>query len=335
MALPQAVQKISDAAEAAAVESGIKPGVKPVDAGGNPVMQSQAATVTPIEPTQGGEDWEKRFKGLTTTHQQIKQQLDQAQSTIGANQQTIASLQQQVSQLMNSQKAPAAEAVKPDQDAPYKAWLEKLPKKIKDDYDEGYLRDQFIIQSSMTVKQPSQDNTGIDDLKQDVASVKQYMAKSQTQLYEDAMDQAYPDNAWINLASGDKWSEFCRKEVSPVDNRTWGEIVKEGSDSHRATTVIWVLKQYEAHQSELDPGDNADAVANNSLSGQLTPDAGTGSGGGDPIAEINAQAKTFTQSQVTQFFNDVATTNKYSAEDAKAVEMQIVAAQAAGKIIPG
>ena len=51
--------------------------------------------------------------------------------------------------------------------------------------------------------------------------------------------------------------------------------------------------------------------------------------------EINAQAETFTVTQVNEFFKDVATTKKYTAEQAVAIEESIKRAQAAGKIIQG
>jgi hypothetical protein len=344
MALPKAVQEIGDAAEAAAVEAGMKLGHQPIDPAGNPdpaaapIVPQQTATVLPIDPNAGNEDWEKRFKGLVTTHQQIKQQLEQAQATIGTNQQTIATLQQQVSQLSSGQQAPAPGKPAPktpaeDKDAHYKAWLEALPKSIKDEYAEDYLRDQYIIQTNGVPKTPAKDD-GLKDLRNDVAAIKQTQVQSRTQEYEAEMDVSYPGDAWITMASGQDWNAFCARQVSDVDTRTFGEIVKQGSDSHTAKTVVWVLKQYEAHLLTLGASEAA-PVAVDPLASQLTPDAGTSSGGSDPISEINAQAQTFTASQVDRFFKDFATTKKYSAEEGQAIEKQIIAAQAAGKIIPG
>ena len=99
--------------------------------------------------------------------------------------------------------------------------------------------------------------------------------------------------------------------------------------------VIWVLNQY---KQSLDAKQSADATITqqqNPLEGLVSPESATGGTGTDPISELSNQTESFTLSQVNQFFKDVATTHKYSAEQASEIEGRIKAAQAAGNILPG
>lgn len=336
MPLPSAVQKIDDAVKAAEEEArkasqSDQPPLSAVPGTGNQGAQAN----------QDEETWEKRFRGLTTTHQQVKRELENARNTIASNQQMIASLQQQVSQLMqkSQQPAPAADQDRgtPDSgqanDAGFKAYFDRLPQSIKDEYSEDYLRDQYIIQTS-AMQHDTRSPDELNELKQQVSRVAQFQDKTAAQLYEEAMDKAYPNDKWIQLASGPDWADFCSRAISPVDPRTYGQVVKAGSDGHDANTVIWVLRQYEQHLSALNQ-QAGNTGGSDPLSGQLTPDNGNGSGGADPVREINAQAETFRVSEVNQFFKDVATTRKYTPEQAADIENRIKAAQAAGKIIQG
>ena len=197
------------------------------------------------------------------------------------------------------------------------------------EYEDSFWETQYIIQMNSVATQSNAPDTALQNR---INTLEQHQVLTDGQQYEKQMDAAYPDDAWIHMASGDDWQGFCAKQVSPVDTRTFGQVVKEGSESHQAETVIWVLKQYERHLLTL----NADAASGkvDPLTGLLTP-GGSAGDGGDPISQINAQAETFTVTQVNEFFKDVATTKKYTAEQAAAIETQITAAQAAGKIIQG
>lgn len=328
MALPRAVQAIGDAAEAAAVQSGIKKGVP----------GAQAAEKLPVSvPAASGNDpenYRERFAGLTRTHQEYKQTTDAAmadlRSSLAISQQTITQLQSQVQSLTAQAQAAPANTVttaSSDDKAGFDKWFSQLPQKIRDEYDESYLKDQYDIQT--IGKQYQSDSEGMSVLQQEINELKQYQAKTAGQLYEEAMDAAFPNDGWIKLASGSDWNDFCNQTVSPVDTRTYGKIVKQGSDSHNAATVTWVLRQYEKYLTGLNGG----TATANPVEGLLTPD-GSGGGTGNPISEINAQAGTFTLSQVNAFYAD-RTKGKYTPEEAASMERQIEAAHAAGKIIQG
>lgn len=333
MSLPKAVQQIGDAAEAAAVKAGIKPGGQPAPG------EQQPAVAVVADPAPGGQkvdpdNYKERYSRYKATTDETISELRQ---TLAQTQATLADVQRQNQELitkLNTAPQPAAadpaSPAEPDTDAAYKAWLDKLPQKIKDDYTEDYLRDQFIIQTSAAGQRDNASPDNLSDLESRVNHIEQVAVKTEAQLYEEAMDEAYPDDAWITMTHDKKWGEFCAQKVSPVDQRTYGEIVKQGNETHTAQTVIWVLRQFEQYQSNLNDGGSAQP---NPLESQLTPE--DGGDGGDPITEINAQAETFTVTQVNQFFTDVATTKKYTAEQAKAIEDSILKAQAAGKIIQG
>lgn len=328
MALPRAVQAISDAAEKAAVDSGIKG--MPGESAGNLL-----ATPDPAAPRNDPENYRERFAGLTKTHQEYKQSTEATMASLRASlatsQQTITQLQSQVQSLTaQANAAPAGQVTNAnsDNDAGFDEWFKSLPKRLQDEYDEGYLRDQYLIQTTANKGKPNSD--GLSALQQKINQLESSQALTAGQAYEAAMDAAFPNDGWITMASGSDWNDFCRETVSPVDTRTWGQIVKQGSDSHNAASVIWVLKQYQQYLSGLNGG----TAPANPVESLITPD-GSGGGTGNPIDSFNAQGTTFTLSQVNKFFKDVATGNKYTAEQAAAIEKQITAAHEAGKILQG
>jgi hypothetical protein len=339
MPLPSKVKEIGDAAEAAATAAGMKPASKP----GIPAAEKPAIAVVP-EPAKPGaqpkvdpDDYKERFSRYKTTTDQTIAELRQ---TLAQTQATLATVQGQNQNLMT--KINVAPAADPDKlaaddkakdDAAYKTWLGNLPQSIKDEYTEDYLHDQYIIQTSAASQQSQASPDNLQQLEQKVERVAQFQEKTEGQLYEEQMDAAFPDDGWITMTQGEAWAQFLSKTVSPVDQRTYGEIVKQGNESKVANTVIWVLQQYKKHQLTLDKTQNTTETVD-PLANQLTPE-GAGGGGADPLAEINANTESFTSTQVNEFFKDVATTKKYSAEEAAAIEKKIIAADAAGKIIPG
>jgi hypothetical protein len=326
--LPSQVAKIGKAAEALAEETGIKPGSKPL----KPV--ETASAIVNKEPAKVDQnDWKERHARYQTATDATIAGLRQELAAANA---TITELRTQVEQkpVVTAVPAKTESVIGTKEDPAYKEYLDRLPKSVKDDYEESYLFDQFLIQSAASPKQekPSKSEE-LSALESKIENVVQFQERTKAELYEDAMDAAFPNDEWITLANGEQWTNFCKQRVSEVDPRTYGEIVKQGNDLHTATTVIWVLKQYKQHLSTLEAGDSAGDDAATILESQLTPEAA--GGGSDPVTEINAQAETFTQSQVDQFFKDAATTKKYSAEQAQAIEKSIIAAHAAGKVIPG
>lgn len=334
--LPSKVKAIGDAAEALAKETGVKPGEKPVQ-----TATSQLKSVT--EPAQKAKDkidpdnWKERYSRYKATTDTT---ISELRTTLATVQATLTSVQAQYQELLKKPDVSIAQPVvaansnlsaKLTKDSPvYKKYLERLPESIKADYTEDYLFDQFVIQVSVNDDKPESKSSDLTALETKVDGIVEFQEKTRAELYEEEMDRAFPNDEWITLASGEEWNLFCSQRVSTVDQRTYGEIVKHGSDTHTAANVIWALNEFKAQQNTLEVDDTVD----DTLLSQVTPE-GAGGGGGDPIAEINAQAETFTQSQVTAFFTEVATTAKYSAEQAAAIEQSIIAAQAAGKIIPG
>ncbi|HFD86868.1 MAG TPA: hypothetical protein ENJ35_04235 [Gammaproteobacteria bacterium] len=335
MPLPRAVQEIGDAAEASAVKLGIKPGNPPVDENGNPaapVTSAQpAATVTAIDPDERYKKLEERFKKYKAQNDQVVFDLRQENSGL---RQSVDTLTAQVEKL-NANPAPATPAAPViDTDTGFKAYYEKLPQSIKDEYTEAYLKDMYIIQQTGAPTAPATQPENIANLEERINRAEQFQEKTRAQLYEEAMDNAFPNNAWITMTdkTSESWNDFCGHTVSPADQRAYGAIIKQGSDEHNAQVVIWVLKQYQQYLSELDSGAGG-APEVNPLELHLTPEGDGGSP--DPVQELSAQSQTFTVSQVTQFYIDVATGNKYTPERAAEIEKQILTAQSVGKIIEG
>lgn len=330
MGLPRKVQEISDAAEAAAQQAGMKPGSQ-TSVQDNPVT---AAPDKKPEAKVDQDDYKERFfrykNSTDQTIADLRQTLGQVQNTLADAQRQNQEISSQLNELRNQKPDVLDKSTSNQADAAYKIWLNKLPAHIKEEYQEDYLRDQYDLQMSFNTDKPAPKNDDFDSLKQTVSEVKQYQEKTQAQLYEEAMDKAYPDDKWIKLTQTEDWGEFCAKRLSPVDQRTYGEIVDQGNKTHNANTVIWVLSEYEKHLQTLDS--KKENVVD-PLAAHLTPE--TAGNGGDPIKSITEQTETFTLSQVNQFFKDIATTDKYTPEEAKVIEQKIIAAQAAGKILPG
>lgn len=333
MPLPSAVQKIGNDAEALAVSSGMKQGGKPLAP-----VETSSAVIEPInEPVKTDQnDYKTRYSNYKKATDQT---ISELRTNLATTQATLANAQRQNQDLLTKLSAstitPPVKEVSlsgTKDDPAYKKWFSNLAEHIKDEYTEDYLFDQFTIQQSLAPKQaePSK-SSDYAALENKLNSVVQYQEKTKAELYEDEMDVAFPNDEWITLANGPEWSKFCLQTISAADSRAYGDVVKQGSETHNAAIVTWVLNQYKQHQQSTS---NTTDSKVDPLMNLVTPE-GAGGGGGDPITEINAKAETFTLSQVNEFFKEVATGKKYSAEDADAITKQIMAAQDAGKILQG
>lgn len=329
--LPKAVQAIGDAAEAAAIESGMKPG-KPVETASSQLAAVASAPTSKVDQN----DYKKRYvnykKTTDKTISELRQTLATTQATLADTQRLNQELQSSAaSSTVVSPSAPAAiPAAASDEltkNSPvYLAYLDKLPKSIKDEYTEDYLFDQFVIQSS--VGTTGSGTSAMHDLEEKVNNIAATQEKTVRQLFEEEMDSAFPNDEWIILTERPEWDGFCRQSVSPVDQRTNGQLVDEANRGNASKNIIWVLNEFKKHLQMLDSSKPADP-----LESQLTPE-GAGSGTGSPADDISVRTETFTQSQVSKFYVDV-TKNVYTPEEAKAIEANILAADTAGNIIPG
>lgn len=334
-ALPKAVQAIGDAAEQQAVELGIKPGSKPA----TPAEPAQTVQQTQQSMKVDPDDWEtryKRYKSATDdTINDLRKQVSELTSTMTQVQQQNSDMMQKLA-AASATPAPAPAATQQmtasqnDDEAAYKQWYDKLPQRFKDDYTDDYLRDQFFFQNTSSGQQIAAPPDNLKELEAKVDKVYQTQEKTAQQLYEEALDKKYPNDGWIMATKEPEWGAFCAKTVSPVDTRTYGAIVKAGNESHDVTSVLWVLGQYQQYKTDLE-AENKQTQVVDPRQELLTPE---GSAGGNAIDEINANADTFTVTQVQQFYQD-RTKGKYSDEEFKAIEQSILRAQAAGKIIQG
>ena len=332
-ALPKAVQAIGDAAEQAAIDAGIKDGGKPAQAAHAPAEPAPAINKK-VDPDNYEERY-KRYKATTDdTINDLRKQVSDLTNSVTQKKQHNSDLVQKLA-AASATPATATDTTSKttadpnDNEVAYKAWLDGLPQRIKDDYTEDYLRDQFFFQSTAKGQQSAAVPDNLHELEAKVEKVEQFQEKTAAQLYEDAMDEAYPDDGWILATKEPEWGAFCAKTVSPADQRTYGAIVKAGNETHDATVVIWVLGQYQQYKSELEAVDTQTADPRENL---LTPEGG--GDGGDPIKELKANAETYTLSQVNQFYQD-RTKGKYTDEEFKAIEQSILRAQDAGNIIQG
>jgi len=342
MAIPNAVRKIGEAAEQAAIDAGMKgvPGSQPVvDANGNPATPlpegtpivshapvQQTATVTSIEPDAA------KYEQLERQHRNYKASTDQTifdlRQQKSQDQQTIAGLQAEIEKL---KAAPPVAYVQPTPESfeeGLQQWLALIPKEERDQYSDEFWRTQYITKTTPAPGEKVFDTSRLEALENEVNQSKQYQEKTQFQMYLDSMDAAFPNDAWIKMTEDPAWEDFCGQRVSRYSSEIYGQVVNK-SKGHDATTLISVLKDFQQHLNALKS--NAQP-ANNTLLGQVTPDGGAGGSGMD---DINANVRSFTQSEVTQFYQDVATTKKYTPEQAADIENQIKAANLAGKIYVG
>lgn len=337
MKLPSAVQKIDDEINAAMNQSGAEkaPGTadiqsidqqnKPVSS--DPVVSDPQETSKKVDP----ENWKERFTRYKASTDKTIAELRQL---VANTQATVAEMQRMNQELMakTSQNTDTQTSNTPidDDETAYKAWLAKLPEHVRDEYEESFIRTQYEIAKATGSLNTS--NPEFDQMKQEFNQIKEKQVKTDRQLYEEALDEAYPDDAWLNMAVGDEWNKFCMQQVSPVDSRSYGVIVEQGNNALDAKTVIWVLREYERYlQSNGNNKQNPDIE--DPLDSMVTPENGAGAGA-DPIEDLGEKAESYTVSQVNQFFSDV-TKGVYTPEEAKAIETKIVAAQKAGKIVQG
>jgi len=329
MAIPSAVRKIGEQAEQAAVDAGIKPGSQPAPSAGNPPV----AAVPDPATEQGGpvehEDWEKRFKGYKASTDQTIADLRQ---TLAQMQQTLANSQEQNQLLMS--RLEAGTPAKPAESTPTESSddidLSILPQSFRDEYDDGFLLNMGKMMNATMVNKLKSLQERLDAIDGNINQVVQTQDKTAVQVYQERLDAAFPNNAWVSMTSeGNKnWAKFCSQSLSEFDSRTYNDIVGAAHEAKDADTVIRVLKTFQAWEQALGGGTESGV---NPLAGQVTPEGG---GGGDPIDQIDSRTETFTVSQVNQFYKDSAT-GQYSPEEAAAIEQRIIAAQKAGKIIQG
>lgn len=346
MPLPSAVQKIGDAAEAAAVAAGMtgKPGaavpgaaspttvIQPVQ----PIANEPAAKVDP-------EDYKERYSRYKVS----------TDRTISELRETVAGLQGQV-EVLNTRPvvvpaAPAVPAVDPgklpadfENDPGYRAWFDGLSAS-KETYDKDFLHFQYEMHlKDLAAKgQQPADSAALQNR---VNSLEQHQALSEGQQYEADLDASFPNNEWIDIAHGEQWDDFCRSKPSPYSNQTYGQLVAENDNGKRtlnnsgavirengncnSPVIIQVLNDFKRHLSELKSKSSPKA---DPMSGLLTPD---GSGGGSPIADQNENTPSFTKAQVMKFYSD-RTKGLFTPEKADEIEKQIEAAHKAGRIIEG
>ena len=163
----------------------------------------------------------------------------------------------------------------------------------------------------------------LEAAEQELSVTKQARVQTARERYNEAMDNAFPDDEWVTMTNSgaQSWKDFCNRQSSPADPRTFGEILMNAHETCNSGVATWVLNTYKREeQTGADP-----------LAGHITPE----SAGGDPSADIGAQVDTFTVSQVNAIFKDIATTRKYTAAEAASLQDRIQRAQQAGKIIPG
>lgn len=344
MPLPSAVQKIAENAERQAVEQGMKGAPGEAPAGEQPAAQptpAQPPIAVAPEPGTPTDNWEDRYKNLRAKRDET---IEQQGKQVVELQQMVAKSQERIDELLvrldkaTAQPEPAIDP-KDVKEAAYQEWLNKIPKRFIDDYDETWLRDQFELQQYMAPNvQPSADPDLVKRLEaaeQRLKGLDQVQQKTAREQYEDDMDAAFPNDEWINLTSSsdESWIAFCNEVVSPVDTRSYGQVLEQAHNTADSRSAIWVLAQFKTQRD----GQGTDGDAGNPLDIHLTPEGGSG---GDPIQDLDAKTESFTATQVNDFYKQAAMDTgkpnpKYSPEEAKAIEMKIIAAQGAGKILPG
>lgn len=342
--LPSQVKAIGDAAESMAVKTGMKPEIGkpgPVD-----TASSKLVAINTNEPANKGssaqEDWELRYKNFKkvsdTTVSGLRSDLAKSQESLIESQRLYQDLLKSSasSNVAASSENTVVENQPPSitRDSPeFQAYFKRLPEVLTNEYTEDYLFHQYIMQVSAAPAAPQGNSEEVSRLEAKIDNVAQVQQKSNQDLYEEELDTAFPNDEWIITTASESFATFALTTVSDVDHRSYGQILNEGNQNLDAPAVKWVLNEFKKQSNSTL--DNGAASSANDLSSQLTPDGSGNGSGGDPVSQVNAQSETYTLTQVNQFFVDVATGTKYTAEEASSIEKSILAAQNAGKIIQG
>lgn len=318
MALPSAVQKIAD--EGAAFEAQMKEGA-PAPAAAAPAIPpadpSPAPTPAPVAPENYKERYSRYKASTDQTISDLRQQID-------ALNVTVTNLN---ARLSTPTPAPAPDTSAADKaEADYKAWLKMImpDEKEQADYEDSFLRMQFRqFQAAKKVAAPAKPDTGLTD---DIKQLKEDGALTKRQLFEERMDRAFPNDGWVIAADTPGWAEFLNGEAGEFDSRTRGEILNADLAANNSYGVTKMVNAWKRHSADPKATPTPDPLA-----AHLTPDD---AGGGGTPTDPNAQAPTFTESQVDQIYAD-KTKKMYTPEEFAVLEKQIEAAYRAGTVAPG
>lgn len=324
MAIPSAVRKQGEESERLATESGMKGAPNAPEAVQQP---AQPAAPQPA-PQPSNENWEERYKSLRTKRDERVDALEKRNEEL---QGMVTDSQRQINELLGrldqASRTPEKQPSPEDRnEEAYQAWLKKVPKRFTDEYEESWLRDQFELAQTMmpTAKGPDPELVKrLEAAEQELSTTKQERVKSARERYNEAMDEAFPNDEWVTMTNSgaQEWVDFCARTSSPADPRTYGEILMQAHESCNSDVARWVLNTYKQQGRQ----------GGNPLDEMITPDGAAGNQG----ADVYANVETFTLSQVNQIFKDIATSKKYTKEQAADLESRISKAQQAGKIIPG
>ncbi len=320
MGIPQQVRKQAEEAEQLAVDHGLKEGQGEKDGSIKPAAEVKKAS--PVD------DWEKRFKNYKVA---TDKSLSDLRNQLSSSQQQVTESQRQVQELIaKAQEAPVVSKIEDDKPGPKHGGIDidSLPAEMREKYEDDFLISMSQLSSHQMVGLVGDLQKQIDDLKGNVETVVTTQVKSARDLYYDELDDKMPD--WEQIGAEQGLNEYLINPVSDFDERQLKVVFDEANANGNAKTVLKILAAYK--KTAATAVSESAIESTNALDELASPEGGNAPG--SVIDDIGAHTETFTESQVNKFYAEV-TKNKYSPEEATAIETQIQAAQVAGKILQG
>lgn len=331
--IPAAVRKQADEAEQLAKEHGLKKDGQDDDKG-KPLEAANAIPQDkPVENKPQEEDWETRFKNYKTTTDRTIGELRQSESAANDRINQLTSQVNELTEKLNS--VPEAPAPTPETGFD----INSLPEDMRSEYDDAFLVNMSKLNTIQMTKIVGDLRKEIDSLKGKVTTVENTQVKSASEKYYDLLDKEW--EGWdIDDPNDPRSSVFepfikyiNENPVSVVDDTPLATVFYDAHEKQDSKTVLNIRRGFLAQQLQTaGASEVSDSSGDTTLDELASPD--TGNGSGNIADEIGVHTQSFKQSDVKKFYDDV-TKGKYDPDEVKAIERNIIAAQEAGKLLPG
>lgn len=319
MGVPKKVRDQGENSEALASEHYDRTTGKRKDPNTPQSSPAEPASSTPSENNAASndktEDWEKRFRGLSKTHRELKEAYDQA---VAHNEQ----LNQRLTDLEN--KLPKSGPAEPAPD-PSKSMEERLKAMMTDEERDQY-DDNFVAMLARFINNgaPKQDLSQVEDRLNRVEQTQTLSAKDN---FWKQVNDNVPD--WQRIQESPEFDEWA-SEYDPLLKATRWKALESTMSTLDYELAIGIFSQFKNLQTKPSESGSSDDLSQDPRYQQVVPDAAaSGSGVADDGQPV------FRQSFINQFYKDVSL-GHYKGKEAEAarIDQQIFEAGQAGRITP-
>ena len=326
--IPSAVRKQGEESERLAEEHGLKKGQgKDIPPADDPGKKKPDEPAEKPKPSTNEEDWKTRFKNYKQTTDgtisELRQQLSALHDDIAGYKTQSAQLNEQ----LNAKPSQASKNVDTGQGFD----IESLPADMREKYDDDFLESMSKLNTLQMTAKIGDLQERLDRMEGKVNNVETTQVKSARDLFYEALDKN--ESSWETIGASKEFAEFLMQPESEFSSRSLKEVLDEANANNNANTVLKIIAKYKQNAATADNGGVNTDDTKNKLNEMVSPEGGNAANG-DIADDIGVHTESFTQSQVEKFYVDV-TRSAYSPEEAAAIEKKIMAAQQAGKILPG